>query len=341
MGEMNSGLKGNPVELAATQPSDDGCSSQVNDQDDDAQEEDEEDDEAYNERRRAAMRQSAHGRGLPGELGLGHQGDTAAAVDSCESDPDELGDHAQSLPIKDSTSAKHEVADMSPSPSTQSTERWAPRLVSSTESVADGNVQPAVTIEAQLIEYVTNTAYASPEYLVDGLSFAAAQPVAVLQKGRQWCWVQLNGRIGWVPVTHIQERTITRQVPQLPPTSQTRTAAEELAAAQTKATPTVPDLETLLQPEVKVSQPAASLTAPRRIITHRILPSAWYSDLQPNTLLDQTGHVHQPLGVDGGFQCPTIPADRLRAPSQMRGPAVVAHDQTWRCAIMGAIYAKV
>eukprot|EP00041_Stephanoeca_diplocostata_P036686 m.1348651 g.1348651 ORF g.1348651 m.1348651 type:complete len:110 (+) comp24915_c1_seq6:2730-3059(+) len=64
-----------------------------------------------------------------------------------------------------------------------------------------------------------------------------------------------------------------------------------------------------------------------------ILPGPFYSRLQPFTYITAAGvvstlfeHANDDVVVPAD-----IPEDKFKTPAQIRGPAVVSHDHTWRC----------
>lgn len=58
-------------------------------------------------------------------------------------------------------------------------------------------------------------------------------------------------------------------------------------------------------------------------------------------MLTADGHVQQPLAATAaGFVAPNyLPADRVRKPEEMVGPAIVSHDQSWRQILFPNLYA--
>lgn len=346
--QMNDGLKGDRSVQASNTAAhvESPESPKVDEPEED--EEEYEDEEAYNERRRAAVRQRRQGdaAGLPLGLGLGPSlsilPGEATGADSNGKLPVELAPKSTSRTQQNSLASGDVGND-----------------VHDVRSGLEDKLSPAseTLAEAQLVEFVTSEAYSNVDRLpADILSFVAGQPLAVLQRGTEWSWVTMQGCTGWAPSHLISERPITRQVPAMTPVIKALGPVTAQPAVRATAYPLSlsrrPSLPNQAQENGSIEQgkdgkqqqaavaPAAQAPV-RSVITHRILPSACYSDLQPNTFVDSEGTVSHPLGVDASFRCPDLPADRVRAPAAMRGPAMVAHDQTWRCAIAGARYAKV
>lgn len=72
-----------------------------------------------------------------------------------------------------------------------------------------------------------------------------------------------------------------------------------------------------------------------------LLAGIFYARLPPFTVLTADGQVVMPLPeASAGFKPPNdLPEDRIRAPEDMVGPAIVSHDQTWHQALYPDLYA--